>query len=153
LLALAFTEDVRDGDEYRYKQSIAINELLFDNSFSIIPFWDGPQFDRAAGTVYPSLQMRGEVDNAVIFPEFVDRALKLQAVQVVSVEAADEKAFSYSVRLCHQSRAVDHGRILWIDPLPPEMAIRMHFALEHGRWLAKDDDGNSYEFRGLDDPR
>ena len=28
-LSLAFTEDVREGREYRYKQSIAINELLF----------------------------------------------------------------------------------------------------------------------------
>jgi hypothetical protein len=31
-ISLAFTEDVRDGQEYRYKQSIAINELLFDDA-------------------------------------------------------------------------------------------------------------------------
>ncbi len=34
-LSLAFTEDVREGWEYRYKQSIAINELLFDGASPI----------------------------------------------------------------------------------------------------------------------
>jgi hypothetical protein len=31
-LSLAFTEDIKDGREYRYKQSIAIFELLFDKA-------------------------------------------------------------------------------------------------------------------------
>jgi hypothetical protein len=32
LLSLAFTEEIRIGWEYRYKQSIAINELLFEEA-------------------------------------------------------------------------------------------------------------------------
>jgi hypothetical protein len=67
-LSLAFTEDVRDGREYRYKQSIAINELLFDDAGPLPKYPDGPRIGRVAGTVYPAIQLRGSADNWRYFP-------------------------------------------------------------------------------------
>jgi hypothetical protein len=71
-LSLAFTEDIPDGKEYRYKQSIAINELLFDGASPLPAPPDGPQSRRVASTAYPAMQMKGAADNAAIWPEFVD---------------------------------------------------------------------------------
>jgi hypothetical protein len=55
LLSLAFTEDIPVGREYRYKQSIAINELLFDKAEPIPLRPGGPKSPRVAGTVYPDI--------------------------------------------------------------------------------------------------
>ncbi len=138
LLSHAFTESVPEGFEYRYKQSIAIQELLLS----------APLEQPAAGTVYPSLQLKGEVDNAVILPEFVDRALKPEAVQLLFVEAVDEKAFSYTVQLRRQSQQISDGRIAWAAA--PSSQNRIHFGLENGTWVIRDDDGDRFIFTGRD---
>jgi hypothetical protein len=70
-----------EGLEYRYKDTIAINELLFDRASPIRPNSVGPAVPKmggVAGTVYPSVQMRGLADNVAIMPEFVDRYLKIK---------------------------------------------------------------------------
>jgi hypothetical protein len=49
-MSLAFTRDVPDGKEYRYKETIAIRELLFDRASPIrAPGPDAPQRDRVLG--------------------------------------------------------------------------------------------------------
>jgi hypothetical protein len=95
-LSLAFTKDVREGEEYKYKQSIAINELLFDKAEPLPKYPDGPKFSQAAGTVYPAMRMRGAADNVVIWPEFVDSSLRIKSVRHVLVEAADEAKSAYT---------------------------------------------------------
>jgi hypothetical protein len=85
-LSLAFTKDVRKGQEYKYKLSIAINELLFDKAEAIPKVTDGPSSNHAAGTIYPAMQMRGAADNLAIRPEFVDTSLRIKSVRHVLVE-------------------------------------------------------------------
>jgi hypothetical protein len=76
-LTKAFAADVPVGKEYRYKQSIAINEWL-PNEVSLSDErtdypTDFPRTTKIAGTVYPALKMRGDADNLVLLPEFVER--------------------------------------------------------------------------------
>ncbi len=95
-LSLAFTAEVPEGYEYRYKQSIAIKEVLLDDAEPFKPQPNGPNHALAAGIVYPALQMRGAADNVAIWPEFVDSCLRLKSVRYIKVEAADAATYSYS---------------------------------------------------------
>jgi hypothetical protein len=88
-LGLAFTYDVPEGKEYRYKGSVAIHERLFDGAGPLPTALNGPRHDRAAGTVYPALQMRGAADNVVLWPQFVDSSLRVNSIRYVRVEAVD----------------------------------------------------------------
>jgi hypothetical protein len=93
----AFTQDVPAGQEYWYKQSIAINEFL--DEFEI-PFPDGPGLPvkkEIAGTAYPSLKMHGDADNTVLQPKFVHASLRLNSVQYVKVEEADDTRSAYTL--------------------------------------------------------
>ena len=70
-LSRAFTENLTPENEHRYKQSIAINELLFDGAAPMPIRAGGPQFEYVAGIVYPAMQMRGAADNVMIYPRYV----------------------------------------------------------------------------------
>jgi len=62
-LSEAFTEDVPEGEEWKYKLPIAINELLFEGAEQVpVGKPDGPRFEKVIGTVYPAMQMRGAAD-------------------------------------------------------------------------------------------
>jgi hypothetical protein len=80
-VALAFTEDVPAGFEYRYKQSVALAEFWFGFQQPLPTFADGPETDRVGGTVYRSLQMRGDADNLALFPDFVHSSAALRQAQ------------------------------------------------------------------------
>ena len=56
-----------------------------------------PKHKRVAGTVYPATGMRGDADNAVLLPEFVDSSLRIKTVRYVYVEAADQTEVSLYV--------------------------------------------------------
>jgi hypothetical protein len=137
-LSLAFTEDVLEGHEHRYKQSIAINELLFHDAQPLPSYPDGPRINRAAGTVYPAMRMRGAADNLAIWPEFVDSSLRIKSVHYVLVEAADEASSSYTfltLAISHRFSGMD---IVWEDNLVPENQRRSRIALENGNWISRD---------------
>jgi hypothetical protein len=91
-ISKAFTEYVRDGKEYRYKQTIAITESM---SELVLPFPEPepelPRINKVAGAVYPTIRMHGDADNIALLPEFVESSLKIRSVRYVRVEAADEK--------------------------------------------------------------
>jgi hypothetical protein len=145
-LSLACTEDVHEGEEYRYKLSIAINELLFDGA-QVVPsnHPKGPRDGRAAGTVYPAMKMRGVADNAAIWPEFVDKYLRLELVQWVLIEAADEQRSSYTVKHLATSREFPSGNLIWDEtPMDPRLG-RGSIALENGEWISRNGFDEIYE--------
>jgi hypothetical protein len=132
---LAFTEDIKVGQEYRYKQSIAINELLFDDASPLPRYQNGPRAAQVAGTVYPAMQMRASADNLAIWPAFVDDGLRIKSVRYILIEAADLVLSSYTFLTLAISRTFSGSDIIWQDDLPPENRRRSHIALE-GRPLA-----------------
>jgi len=145
-MSMAFTARVLQGDEHLYKETIAINELLFDRA-SPIPARDhgGPSDRRAAGTVYPTVQMRGLADNIAVEPEFVDRYLRIRSVRYVQVEGVDHVQLAYNfLTVAHADTFV--GRmIIWKDDLPPEKERRTRVAFEGGLWLSRDGYGRVYD--------
>ncbi len=80
-VALAFTEDITPGFEYRYKQSVAITEFWCDHHQPLPIESGGPRTAEIAGVTYPSLQMRGDADNLVFWPKFAHSSLALAQVQ------------------------------------------------------------------------
>jgi hypothetical protein len=145
-MSLAFTKDVPDGQEYRYKETIAINELLFDRA-SPIPNHgqDAPKNSRVAGTVYPTVRMRGLADNIAIWPEFVDRYLRIKSVRYVRVEAADHQKLAYTLLTVAHSHTLSGNAIDWDSELPPEAERRTQVKFEDGRWLFSDGVGRIYD--------
>jgi hypothetical protein len=144
--SLACTEDVHKGDEYRYKLSIAINELMFDGAEPMpTDYPDGPRDGRAAGTVYPAMKMRGLADNVAIWPEFVDLYLRIELVQWELVEAADEQHSLYTVKHLATSREFPDGNIIWDKTPMDERRRRGTIALENGRWISRDGLNDVYD--------
>jgi hypothetical protein len=147
-LSLAFTENIRDGEEYRYKQSIVIAELLFDKAEPILTQYpDEPRHSRAAGIVYPAVQMKAAADNVAIFPEFVDSSLQIRSVRYVLVEAADEARSSYSLRTLAISRRFSGRDIIWQDNLLSDDMCRSSIALEGTNWVLRDGSNRIYAHR------
>jgi hypothetical protein len=145
-MSRAFTNDVPDDKNYLYKETIAINELLFDGA-SPIPRrgLDSPSSGRVAGTVYPSVRMRGLADNVVIWPEFADYSLEMRSVRFVLVEAADEDKLSYRFLTVAFSNTSSGNNIIWEQELSPESERRTHVAFQRGRWIFKDSAGRIYD--------
>jgi hypothetical protein len=139
-MSLAFTRDVPDGKEYRYKETIAIRELLFDRASPIrAPGPDAPQRDRVAGIVYTSIQMRGLADNIAILPEFVDSCLQIRSVRCVRVEAADHNSLSYAFLSLAASKNFSETDIVWSDEAEREAVCRVSFS--GGGWTFRNDLG------------
>jgi hypothetical protein len=145
-LSEAFTDDVREGEEWRYKLPIAINELLFDGAGPLpINMPDGPRFEKVVGTVYPAMRMKGAADNAAIWPEFVDRFLRLKFVSYVLVEAADAERQSYSVSSLAQSDEFDGDEIIWRPGITDERLRRGRISYENSQWVLRNGLGEIYD--------
>ena len=111
--SLALTEDVGAGDEYKYKLSIAINELLFDKA-GPIPLREGrPRFDLASGTAYPSVQLNARADNLALFPEFVDSSLRIRAVIHTLIEEFNPVTREYNAKILCQTDKFEGSQIIW----------------------------------------
>jgi hypothetical protein len=144
-VALAFTVDVTPGFEYRYKQSVALTEFWCEHQQDLPIYPDGPQTSEVAGIVYPSLQMRGDADNVAFWPKFVHSSLALRHVQYVLVEKADYARLAFSFfSLDIACELVGGTSIKWRSDLPSEDARRCHIALENGKWVQRDGQGNIY---------
>jgi hypothetical protein len=145
-LSLACTEDVRSGEEYRYKLSIAINEWLFDGA-SPLPtnYPDGPRDGRVAGTVYPAMRMRGMADNVALWPEFVDRYLRLEWMQWVVIEAARDDPPLCTVKHLATAREFPDGNIVWDEAPMSDREGRGTIALEGNRWISRNGFGEIYD--------
>ncbi|HTT80843.1 MAG TPA: hypothetical protein VMF86_14300 [Stellaceae bacterium] len=149
-LSLAFTANVPPGKEYRYKLSIAINECLSHEVTFPYPNPDrdpdAPRHKRIAGTVYPTMRMRGDADNAVFLPEFVDSSLRIREVRYVLVEDADEARFAYTWLTVAVANAFDGDNIQWQRAMPSEGRRRSHIVLEDGHWVLRDGGGPISDF-------
>jgi hypothetical protein len=143
-LSLAFTEDVGPGSEYRYKQTVAINELLFDKAEPIAFRPGGPRFDKVAGTVYPAMRLRGMADNIVLSPQFVDSSLQLRSVRYVEVIQAVEEKSHFSVQLLSLSQIIRDGTIEWADASGPVESRISNICYEDGHWVMRDGYGQTY---------
>ncbi len=145
-MSAAFTKDVPDGQEYLYKETIAINELLFDRA-SPIPDRgpNSPRRGHVAGTAYPTVQMRGLADNVVMRPEFVDSCLAIKSIRYVLVETAQEETLSYTFLTVAHSTIFSGKKIVWQEALPPEAERRTHVTFEKGEWVFRDGVGRIYD--------
>jgi hypothetical protein len=145
-MSVAFTKDVPDGQEYLYKETIAINELLFDGA-SPLPNRgsNSPKSGRVAGTAYPTVQMRGLADNLVMWPEFVDSSLEIKSVRYVLVESAREETLSYTFLTIAHSKIFSDKKIVWQETLPCEAERRTYVVFENGQWIFRDGGGRIYD--------
>jgi hypothetical protein len=138
-LSDAFAEDVPEGEEWRYKLPIAINELLFDGAGPLpTSYSNGPCFAKAVGTVYPALRMRGAADNVAIWPEYVSRFLRLKFVNYVVVEAANMPTLSFTVSSLAQADEFRGNEIAWRGGIADERSKRGHISFEHEHWILRD---------------
>jgi hypothetical protein len=147
-LSEAFSEMVPEGKEYQYKLPIAINELLFDRAGPLptdLP--NGPRIDRAAGTVYPALRMRGAADNVAIQPEFADRALRPTRASFVLIEAANPETLSYTILSVAEADKFVGNEIIWREGLADERQRRGQIAFENGQWILRDGLNEIYAIR------
>ena len=148
-LSEAFTEDIQDGQEERYKLPIAINEVLFENAGPLpTDVSDGPRCSEAAATVYPAMRMRGAADNVAIWPKFVDRWLRLKAVSYVLVEATDAARSAYAVSSIDMSEEFVGRELIWKGALTDERSRRGHISFENGRWVQRDGLNQVYAVHG-----
>jgi hypothetical protein len=145
-MSLAFTKNVPEGQEYLYKETIAINELLFDRA-SPLPSHgpNSPKSERVAGTAYPTLQMRGLADNVAMRPEFVDSCLEIKSLRYILLETAQEDTLSYTFLTIAYSNAFSGKKIVWQEKLPSESERRTHVAFRNGQWIFRDDGGRVYD--------
>jgi hypothetical protein len=135
-MSTAFTREVIEGDEYRYSETIAISELLFDGA-SRIPTSgsNAPRRDRTVGVVYPSIQTRALADNIAILPEFADSSLQLRRMRYIRIEAADHKALSYTFRSLAVSSNLCGSRIVWLEETTREAERLRRVSLSDGAGL------------------
>jgi hypothetical protein len=141
-LSIACTADVHKGNEYLYKLSIAISELMFDGAGPLrIDLPGGPRESRAAGTVYPAMKLRGVADNMAIWPEFVDRYLTIDLVQWVVVEEADEARSLYTIKHLATAREFPDGKLVWDETPMDRRRGRGTIALEGNAWVLRDGEG------------
>ena len=145
-MSLAFTKDVPDGQEYLYKETIAINELLFDRA-SPLPSHgpNSPRSERVAGTAYPTLQMRGLADNMAMRPEFVESCLEIKSLRYILVETAQQDTLSYTFLTVAHSNIFFGKKIVWQETLPSESERRTHVAFQNGQWIFRDGGGRIYD--------
>ena len=143
-LSLAFTEDVPDGQETKYKQSVAINELHFDKASPLPRYVDGPRFDQVSGTVYPAMKMRGAADNVVMQTKFVDSSLRLNCVRYVRVEAVDVEKRAYTLLIEGIANTFEGGNIDWQKDLPEESLRRNFVELKDGVWVFRNERNGIY---------
>jgi hypothetical protein len=142
-VAIAFTQDAPPGFEYRYKQSVALAEFWFAHHQPLPTYPDGPETGQVAGVVYPSLQMRGDVDNVALWPDFVHSSTALRQVQYVLIEKANYSSLAFTfLTLALSGGFTDGTSINWRDDLPSEEARRCHIALEDDKWVQRDGTGN-----------
>jgi hypothetical protein len=90
--------------------------------------------------------IRGDADNAVLLPEFVDSSLRIKGVRYVHVEAADQTASAYSFFTVGMADTFAGDQIQWLKNLGSEIRRRSHIALEEGHWLLRDGFVKIYDF-------
>jgi hypothetical protein len=83
------------------------------------------------------MRVRGVADNVAIWPEFVDRFLRLKLVSYVLVEAAEAAAQSCSVISLAQASEFNGDEIVWGPAIEEDKNRRGRIAFENGRYCTR----------------
>jgi hypothetical protein len=90
--------------------------------------------------------MRGDADNAVFLPEFVDSSLRIREVRYVKVEQANEAIAAYTWLTTAFANKFDADNIQWQPSIGSEPNRRSSIGLEDGHWVLRDGNNNIYDF-------
>jgi hypothetical protein len=135
-LASLFTVDVLEGQEHRYKATVAAAEQLIPEPSVKGAF----RFD---GLIYPTIPMNGNCENFALKSEFAKRGVtfvKAEYLVVREIEGMKMKfdALDFSNSL-HDDRLEWKGRPgRWVL----EKGEQVRVSVEDGEWIARDLDGN-----------
>jgi hypothetical protein len=148
-LASEFTREVPAGAEHFYKLSTAIAEKLAGRITSLNQTEGMPSGRRFAGLQYPALAMRGDADNIVLHPDFVDRNhLVLKNVRYVNIDERTDPASFQATTIDFADVVSATGIISWWSRRPcglPGGNRTMRIAIEDGMWISRDKMGNIVE--------
>ncbi|MCD6047382.1 MAG: hypothetical protein K0S08_1029 [Gammaproteobacteria bacterium] len=107
----AFTQDITEAEEYKYKLSAAIAEYFY-------------QIQPCCGLVYPTTAMQAEAKNFALNYELVNKQLTLESVIWYRVDEGDDSHYKVSKLAC--AEAFSNGVIQWRPPRTDE-TIHMQF--------------------------
>jgi hypothetical protein len=91
------------------------------------------------------MRMRGVADNVALLPEFVDRYLRLELVQWILVEAADEEPPLCRVKHLATAREFSDGNIIWDETPMNARDGRGTISLEGSNWISRNGFGEIYD--------
>jgi hypothetical protein len=94
-----FTQIVPGGQEYRYKVSICLAEMLMSD-------------DRLAGIIYPTIAMFANADNVALKPAFVDAGLHFECADCLLITGARPRILN-SQKLAICRNADEAGALKW----------------------------------------
>ena len=133
-LSKQFATKVKSSNESYYKISVAIAEkFLMGELFS--------------GIIYPTIAMRANADNVVLYPEVVDEHLSFERVEYAEIEEVGDFKFEIKVR-DFADELTDAGKIKWKGRHPNwklKPKEKLELSIENGKWVARDNNGNIVE--------
>lgn len=148
-IAEEFARDVLPGHEYEYKMSVAISEKLLGNISFDNHFADMPNINKIAGILYPALAMKGNSDNLVLLPDFVDKYLELKKVEYIRIDDVIDNSIYKITLLDFANTFSPDGQIYWKERLPQwrltERGASLKLSVENGHWVARNDKGEIVE--------
>jgi hypothetical protein len=110
-LAAKFACHIRTGCDDYYKLTNAISQRFLQPPFRAL--------------LYPTIQMRGNTDNVVLTPQYVDDALCFVNVEYLQIKRMAD--FSYDVEVIDSAAAHDTaGNLQWTGR-PPNWVINENF--------------------------
>ena len=128
-VASAFAREVASGHEEEYKISIVLAELLaglnVSNAVDRFRHAGAKLGDsKLAGILYPTLAMDGNADNAIFYPEMVDRHLRLSRLEWAEIiEWTEPLKMKLGIHDVADQFAPD-GTILWNRTMPSSMPVK-----------------------------
>jgi hypothetical protein len=145
-LADEFTKDVSTDEEHEYKISVAISRKLLGNITGTPAHIT--QSDRFGGILYPALAARGNSDNVVLRPAFVDQYLQLEWVEFLRVDAAVDATYKVTILDCADCFS-RRGEIEWKGRHPhwviKDPGVTYTAKVINGRWVVEDETGRAVD--------
>lgn len=123
-----FTKNVNEGEEYLYKNTIALAEKHFSD-------------DIFNGLLYPSIAIKARSDNLALKPHYVDKNLMIERVEFIQIVSV--KGFEYKIKVLDLATSFGKdGSIEWKGH-PGKWYLKkkgdeLIFSVENGRWIARD---------------
>ena len=130
-----FTKNVNEGEEYLYKNTIALAEKHFSD-------------DIFNGLLYPSIAIKARSDNLALKPHYVDKNLMIERVEFIQIVSV--KGFEYKIKVLDLATSFGKdGSIEWKGH-PGKWYLKkkgdeLILSVENGRWVARDKDGKTVE--------